>query len=134
MNYLPLTLVLLGGFILSMLMSYMQHLYYQRTLNEMARSYKSSKYVLASGIHKGKFRGAIAILVVERNDPTNVRDVRVMKGATILARFKRLTALTGPLDETVLDKQGKATRRAFSDALERAKRVAADSVADPETA
>lgn len=134
MNYLPLTLVLLGGFILSMLMSYMQHLYYQRTLNEIARSYKSSQYVLASGIHKGKFRGAIAILVVERNEPTNVRDVRVMKGATILARFKRVTALTGPLDEAVLDKQGKATRRAFSDALERAKRVAAEGVTDPDIA
>ena len=130
MNFLPLALVLFGGFILSMLMSYMQHLYYQRTLNAMARSYRSSQYVLASGRHKGRFRGAIAILVVDRSDPTVVRDARVMAGATILARFKKLNNLTGPVNEVLLARQGKATRMAFGDALERAKRVATESVAD----
>lgn len=123
MSLLPITLLLLAMFGLSMAGSYLQHRYYQRQVNELAAQYRDGAYALASGRHKGKLRGAVALLVVRRDDPNDVRRAVVMSGSTLFARFRERPDIQGTTTETQLAGQPKAVRLAVLDALDRGRRT-----------
>ena len=64
-----------------------QHKYYTRTVRRLAREHDEPGCMLVSGRGKGRVRGAIAVLVLDRQDEV-IRAAAVMEGATVLARFK----------------------------------------------
>jgi glucitol operon activator protein len=64
-----------------------QHKYYTRTVRRLAREYDEPGCVLVSGRGKGRVRGAIAVLVLEKQSEV-IRAAAVMEGASVLARFK----------------------------------------------
>ena len=64
-----------------------QHKYYNRTVQRLAREHNEPGSVLVSGRGKGRLRGAIVVLVV-RKDDEEIKAASVMEGATVLARFK----------------------------------------------
>lgn len=131
MHFLPVALLLFGMFILSSLVSYQQHRYYLRVVNRLAADYRRSGYALASGRAKGKTRGAVAILVVRRDEPDFIERAMVMQGATVFARFRERPELAGRATEDVLGRCPAAVRRAVADALERGRAVAAGQQAVP---
>jgi glucitol operon activator protein len=64
-----------------------QHKYYTRTVRRLAREHNAPGCVLVSGRGKSRFRGAIAVLVLRRDDE-KIQAAAVMEGASVLARFK----------------------------------------------
>ena len=64
-----------------------QHKYYTRTVRRLAREHDEPGCMLVSGRGKGRVRGAIAVLVLDKQDEV-IRAAAVMEGATVLARFK----------------------------------------------
>jgi DNA-binding transcriptional regulator of glucitol operon len=94
MEYLPLTLLLLGTLLLTMTFAHLQHRYYLRAVNHLAAEHRGPGMALVSGISRGRLRGAVAILVVRRDSDTIERAL-VMEGSSILARFREQTALHG---------------------------------------
>lgn len=124
MKLLPVTLLLLAVFALSMLGSYLQHRYYLRTVNALARDYRSGEYVLASGLRKGRTRGTIAILVLSRENPAVIEKALLMSGRTVFARFHDRPDLTGLAGAARLSDQPKAIQAAVADAMARGRRAA----------
>lgn len=120
---LPLTLFLLGAFLLSMAGSHFQHRYYLRTVNELAREYGRSGYALVSGIRRGRLRGAVAVLVLRRGEADVVEEALIMSGATLLARFRPHPELTGRVTEETLAGCHRTVRGAMRDALERGRKL-----------
>jgi glucitol operon activator protein len=125
MKLLWVSLLLFGMFTLSMLASYLQHRYYLRVVNELARRYSRSGYALASGRCKGKARGAIAVVVIRRDDPDVIEHAMVMQGRTVFARFKQRPELAGRVSQARLAGYSATVRRAIEDALQRGRTVAA---------
>lgn len=132
MKLLPLTLLFLAVLMLSMLGSFLQHRYYLKLVNSLAGEYRSSEYVLASGLRKGRMRGAIAVLVLRRDNVDVIEKAMVMSGATLLARFHERTELTGRIDESRLAGCKPAVRGAIEDALARGRRAAGEAAAAAE--
>lgn len=124
MELLPLSLLLFAMFTLSMVSSYLQHRYYLRVVNDLARQYHRSGYVLASGRCKGRMRGAIAVLVVRRDDPDVIERAMVMQGRTVLARFRERPECAGRASEGSLAACSPTMRRALDDALQRGRAMA----------
>lgn len=119
MQYLPFTLLLLGALLLSMSFAHLQHRYYFREVNRLAAQYRKAGYVLSSGLAKGRFRGALAILVMRCEGDIIERAV-VMEGASIMARFKEREELRGvPLADLAAQPISKSSLRALRDAGER---------------
>jgi glucitol operon activator protein len=77
--FVVMTLTAVGGII--------QHRYYTRTVGRLAREHNRPGCVLVSGRGKGRMRGAIAVLILNKEDEV-IRAAAVMEGATVLARFK----------------------------------------------
>jgi glucitol operon activator protein len=65
-----------------------QHKYYTRTVKRLARENNDPGSVLVSGRGKGRVRGAIAVLVLDRQTEV-IRAAATMEGASVLARFKQ---------------------------------------------
>ena len=65
-----------------------QHKYYTRTVRRLARENNDPGSVLVSGRGKGRVRGAIAVLVLDKQTEV-IRAAAVMEGASVLARFKQ---------------------------------------------
>src|SRR3954463_10890178 len=65
-----------------------QHKYHTRTVRRLARENNDSGSVLISGRGKGRVRGAIAVLVLDKQTEV-IRAAAVMEGASVLARFKQ---------------------------------------------
>jgi DNA-binding transcriptional regulator of glucitol operon len=65
-----------------------QHKYYTRTVRRLARENNDPGSVLVSGRGKGRIRGAIAVLVLDKQTEV-IRAAAVMEGASVLARFKQ---------------------------------------------
>lgn len=131
MKLLWLSLLLFGMFTLSMLASYFQHRYYLRVVNDLARQFHRSGFALASGRCKGRSRGAIAILVVRRDDPDVIERAMIMQGRTVFARFRERPELAGRASAATLAACSQTVRRAVDDALQRGRRVAAVQQPDP---
>lgn len=107
--------LLLGAFVVAGLLSYRQHLGYQRTVNELASAENRSGVLLVSGRAKGWRRGAIVVLVIDRRRGRVLR-ARAMEGASVFARFRDRPELAGPVEA--------AEERAGSTALAQAVREA----------
>lgn len=124
MALLPLSLLLLAMFTASMVASYFQHKYYLRIVNDLARQYHRNGYVLASGRCKGRTRGAIAVVVVRRDDPDVIERALVMQGRTVFARFRERPEFAGRAREASLAACSPTMRRAVDDALQRGRAIA----------
>lgn len=129
MAYLPLALLLLGGFVLSLLASMAQHRYYMRTVNRLAAQEHRAGVTLVSGRATGRFRGAVVLLVVRRSDKV-VERALVMQGASVLARFRERRQLTGELATAPSRAPSAVTARAVEDARDRFRRMQSGATAD----
>jgi len=84
---LQLFVVMLAVVSLSAVSALAQHRYYTRTVRRLAGEHNRPDCVLVSGRGKSRLRGAIAILVL-RKDDEQIQAAAVMQGATVLARFR----------------------------------------------
>ncbi|MCP2252294.1 DNA-binding transcriptional regulator of glucitol operon [Prauserella aidingensis] len=89
--------LVLGAFVVAGVLSYRQHLAYQSAVNALADDENRSGMLLVSGRAKGRLRGAIVLLVIDRRRGEITR-AQAMQGASVFARFTERTELTGPID------------------------------------
>ncbi|MFF9778555.1 transcriptional regulator GutM [Streptomyces sp. NPDC013978] len=129
MEYLPLALLLLGGFVLSLLASMGQHRYYMRTVNKLAGQEHRAGVTLVSGRATGRLRGAVVLLLVRRSDSV-VERALVMQGASVLARFRERPQLTGKLSTASSRAGSTAMARAVEDARDRYRRMQSGATVD----
>ena len=87
MQYFGFTLLLFAALIFMTFTALGQHRYYVRTLRRLAREHNQAGHALVSGSAKGRFRGAVAILVLRTDDET-IAAAAAMEGSSVLARFK----------------------------------------------
>ena len=87
-------LVLFAMLSLTALGAIAQHKYYVRTVRRLAREHDKAGCVLVSGRAKSRFRGAIAVLVLRKDDDV-IEGAAVMEGASVMARFKDRTDWIG---------------------------------------
>jgi glucitol operon activator protein len=80
-------LVLLIALSLTTGSALLQHKYYARTVRRLASAHNEPGCAIVSGRAKGRRRGAIAVLVLGREDQ-RIRGAAVMQGASVFARFK----------------------------------------------
>ena len=80
-------LLLFAAMSLTAVSALAQHKYYTRTVRRLARENNNLASVLVSGRGKGRIRGAIAVLVLDKQTEV-IRAAAVMEGASVLARFK----------------------------------------------
>lgn len=119
--------LLLGGFVVAGLLSYRQHLGYQRAVNELATEENRGGVLLVSGRSKGWRRGAIVLLVIDRRRGRVIR-ARVMEGVSVFAAFRERPELMGPIDGAEERAGSKALAKAVHEALGMASRLNAGSV------
>lgn len=130
MDFLPLALLLLGGFLLTGLTSVAQHRYYLRTVNWLADEEHRKGVVLVSGRATGGLRGAVVLLLVRTTDEV-VERALVMEGASVLARFRERPRLNGPLRTASSRAGSTATSRAVEDARDRYRRMRSGDTGTP---
>ncbi|RBM20062.1 transcriptional regulator [Prauserella sp. PE36] len=120
-------LVLVGGFVAAGLLSYRQHLGYQRAVNELATDENRSGMLLVSGRAKGRLRGAIVLLVIDRRRGEVTR-AQVMEGVSVFAKFTERPDLAGPVEGAEERAGSKALAKAVAEALKMAARLNAGTV------
>ncbi|MEU6643833.1 transcriptional regulator GutM [Saccharomonospora sp. NPDC046836] len=119
--------LLLVAFVAAGLLSYRQHLAYQRAVNELATEENRSGVLLVSGRAKGRLRGAIVLLVIDRRKGQVLR-ARAMEGRSVFATFRERPELAGPV-EGAEDRAGStALGRAVQEALRMASRLNAGAL------
>ncbi|MGP3987309.1 transcriptional regulator GutM [Streptomyces sp. 3N207] len=122
MEQLPLALLLLGAFVVSMVSSLAQHRYYMRTVNRLTAEEHRAGVTLVSGRATGRFRGAVVLLLVRQSDEV-VERALVMQGISILARFRESPQLSGQLRTASSRAASAASARAVEDARDRYRRM-----------
>lgn len=95
--------------------AFLQHRAYSRAVNRLVQDYRGQTATLVSGRHKGKIRGAVVLLVVDDQD-RHVIAAEAMLGMTVLARFRPIPALLGPVASTRDRARGRALAAAVGDA------------------
>jgi glucitol operon activator protein len=118
---------LLGGFVVAGLLSYRQHLGYQRAVNALATEENRSGVLLVSGRSKGWRRGAIVLLVIDRRRGRVLR-ARAMEGASVFARFRERPELAGPVEDAEERAESTALGKAVHEALGMASRLNAGAL------
>lgn len=98
MDQWSFALILVVALMIGAILSYVQHRAYAATVREMAAEHHVQGLALISGRGKGFLKGVAIILVVNRKTQ-EVIDGRIMRGASIFARFKEAPDLRGPLEE-----------------------------------
>src|SRR3954449_3005162 len=91
-------LVLLIALSLTTGSALLQHKYYARTVRRLASAHNEPGCAIVSGRAKGRRRGAIAVLVLGREDQ-RIRGAAVMQGGSVFPRFKdrpRDRCISGP--------------------------------------
>jgi glucitol operon activator protein len=107
---------LITGFVVAGFLSYRQHTRYAQVVNTVATEENRRGVLLVSGRAKGRLRGAVVLLVVDRRQDLVTRAL-VMEGASVFARFRERPELLGPVG-TVEDRApSKATAKAVKEAL-----------------
>ena len=108
--------LLLGALVASIVLSLRQHRAYLNVVNSMARANAGRPVRLVSGRAKGRFRGAVVVLLV---DPATkqVVDARAMAGATIFARLQPAPELLGSVADVVDRAEDKHLKKAVESAL-----------------
>jgi glucitol operon activator protein len=117
-------LLLVAGFVAAGLLSYRQHRAYQRVVNQVADEENRSGVLLVSGRAKGKLRGAVVLLVIDRRQEEITRAV-AMEGASVFASFRDRPELVGPVKGVADRAPSKAVSRAVTEALSMASRLTA---------
>ncbi|MGW3963573.1 transcriptional regulator GutM [Amycolatopsis sp. NPDC005003] len=117
-------LFLISGFVVAGYLSYRQHLRYSQVVNTVATEENRRGVLLVTGRAKGKLRGAVVVLVVDRRQNLVTRAL-AMEGASVFARFRERPELLGPV-ATVEDRApSKATAKAVKEALKMVSRLTA---------
>jgi len=122
MEQLPLALLLLGAFVVSMASSLWQHRYYMRTVNRLTAEEHRAGVTLVSGRATGRLRGAVVLLLVRQSDQV-VERALVMQGGSVLARFRERPELCGRLRTASSRAASPAAARAVEDARDRYRRM-----------
>jgi glucitol operon activator protein len=122
--------ILVAGFVVAGLLSYRQHLGYQRVVNRVATEENASGKLVVTGRAKGKLRGAVVLLVLDRADRRVTRAL-VMEGATVFAGFRERPDLLGPLADIESRANTTPLTRAVTDARHTANRLTAGPRAHP---
>ncbi|WP_158894966.1 transcriptional regulator GutM [Amycolatopsis anabasis] len=115
--------ILLTGFVAAGLLSYRQHLGYQRVVNRVATAENRAGVLLVTGRAKGRLRGAVVLLVIDRRRDAVTRAL-AMEGASVFARLRERPDLTGPTATLAARTTSKPLREATADALHLARRLA----------
>ncbi|MGH7903356.1 MAG: transcriptional regulator GutM [Candidatus Dormibacteraceae bacterium] len=116
MAFLPMTALLVGALIVTMVTARLQHRYYFRTVNLVAAAHRRSGVALVSGVGRGRLQGAIVILAIRRGDGA-IEQAMLMEGASVFARFRECRALRGvPIEAAAGLPLGAAARRALAGA------------------
>lgn len=95
--------------------AFLQHRAYSRAVNRLVQQYRGTTAALVSGRHKGKLRGAVVLLVVDERE-RRVVAAEAMRGMTVLARFRPMPDLLGPVDGAAGRTRSRALASAVSDA------------------
>ncbi|PXY27244.1 transcriptional regulator GutM [Prauserella muralis] len=119
--------LLLSGFVVAGILSYRQHLGYQRAVNELADAENRSGVLLVSGRAKGRLRGAIVLLAIDRRRGHVIR-ARAMEGASVFAGFRERPELAGPVEGAEERAGSKAMAKAVHEALGMASRLNAGTL------
>lgn len=119
--------LLLSGFVVAGLLSYRQHLGYQRAVNELATVENRRGVLLVSGRAKGWRRGAIALLVIDRRRGEVIR-ARAMEGASVFAKFVDRPELAGPIEGAENRAPSPILAKAVHEALSMASRLNAGAL------
>lgn len=119
--------LLLGAFVVAGLLTYRQHLGYQRAVNELADAENRSGVLLVSGRAKGWRRGAVVLLVIDRRRGRVLRAC-AMEGASVFARFRERPELAGPVEAAEERAGSKAMAKAVHEALGMASRLNAGAL------
>jgi glucitol operon activator protein len=120
-------ILLVAAFVIAGILSYRQHLSYQRAVNDLATAENRSGTLLVSGRAKGWRRGAIVLLVIDRRRGTVIR-ARAMEGVSVFARFTERPDLTGPIEAAETRTHSKPLAKAIHQALGMASRLNAGAV------
>jgi glucitol operon activator protein len=115
-------LVIAGTVLLAALLGWAQQRAYQREVNRLIAEEGQDGQILVSGRAKGKLRGAIVLLIVDRRSRHIHRAVG-MAGASVFARFHAVPELAGTVSGACDRAPSKALRRATADAVERYARL-----------
>ncbi|HEX6355938.1 transcriptional regulator GutM [Actinophytocola sp.] len=119
--------LLLGAFAVAGVLTYRQHMGYQRAVNELAAEENRSGVLLVSGRAKHWRRGAIVLLVIDRRRGQVLR-ARAMEGASVFARFRERPELAGPVEAAEQRAGSKALAKAVHEALGMASRLNAGAL------
>ncbi|TNC29472.1 transcriptional regulator GutM [Amycolatopsis alkalitolerans] len=115
---------LIAGFVVAGFLSYRQHARYAQVVNAVADEENRSGALLVTGRAKGKFRGAVVLLVIDRRRHLVTRAL-AMEGASVFARFRERPELLGPVGSVESRTASKATAKAVKEALTMASRATA---------
>lgn len=108
--------VLFVALVLAGVLSYRQHLGYQRAVNDLATAENRSGVLLVSGRAKGRLRGAIAVLVIDRRRGEVLRAM-AMQGRSVFAHFRDCPVLVGPVAGVAERAESPALSKAVTEAL-----------------
>lgn len=100
-------------------LSYLHYRYYTRTVNRLIREHNQPGRTLVTGRYRGRFRGAVALLVVRDGPTPTVERAMVMKGTTVLARFQEHPELLGTESTSAAVELAPSFRQAVDDAFDR---------------
>jgi glucitol operon activator protein len=92
-----------------------QHKYYAKTVRRLAGENNDPGCVLVSGRGKGRVRGAIAVLVLDKQTEV-IRAAAVIEGASVLARFKQRPDWVGLCARDDLPRCSRRVAKAVADA------------------
>ncbi|MGW4127251.1 transcriptional regulator GutM [Amycolatopsis japonica] len=115
---------LISGFVVAGYLSYRQHARYAQVVNTVATEENRRGALLVTGRAKGKLRGAVVLLVVDRRQNLVTRAL-VMEGASVFARFRERPELLGPVGTVEERASSKATAKAVKEALKMVSRLTA---------
>jgi len=118
MNSVQFFVLMLAAVTLTGVSTLAQHKYYARTVRRLATAHNDTGFVLVSGRGKTRFRGAIAVLVMSREDRL-IRAAAVMEGASVLARFKDRDDWVGRTTHSALPDCSPCLAAAVTDACSR---------------
>jgi len=114
--------IIVGAFLLASWLSYRQHQRYSRVVNEVATEENRGGVLLVTGRAKGKLRGAVVLLVIDRRRELVTRAL-AMEGASVFATFRERPDLAGPLHTLAERASTKAMSKAIAEAMTMADRL-----------
>lgn len=126
--------ILFIGMVLIGLSSYLQYRFYMRTTERMRDAWAGREgHFLVSGRGRHPLRGVVVLLVID-SAAEEIVDAKMMRGATVFARFRPRPSLLGPLVSIEFREDDPTILRAVAEAAANYRSAAAASRRDAETA